>query len=160
MVPNELWNVDIFDMSKHAAANKGFRYLLACVDVFTRRAFVESMKNKNSVAAREAFQSIIKDAKEQPRSILIDNDAGFFNNAGSTGETFSKFLAGKQIAMQTNALKDHQAMSVNDNFATRIKSVMTKMILRHNVATWYDKIKKIVDIYNKTRSQRYTGSET
>jgi len=150
MVPNEVWNVDIFDMSQYKDANQGYRYLLACVDVFTRKAYVEPMTNKNSVAAREAFQSILSAAKAQPRSILIDNDAGFLSTDGSTGETFSKFLDGKQIAMQTNALKDHQAMSVIDNFEKRIKSVMNKMILRHNVATWYDKIQKIVDIYNNT----------
>ena len=27
LVPNELWNVDMFDMSKYVAANKGYRYL-------------------------------------------------------------------------------------------------------------------------------------
>ena len=150
MVPNELWNVDIFDMSKYVKANKGYRYLLACVDVFTRKAYVEPMQNKNTVAAREAFQSIIARAKAQPRSILIDNDAGFLSTDGSTGETFSKYLEGKQIAMSTNALKDHHAMAIIDNFAKRIKSVMNKMILRHNVATWYHKIQKIVDIYNST----------
>ena len=29
---------------------------------------------------------------------------------------------------------------------------MTKMILRHNVATWYDKIQKIVKIYNSSQN--------
>ena len=43
-------------------------------------------------------------------------------------------------------------MSIIDNFAKRIKAVMNKMILRHNVATWYNKIQKIVDIYNNTEN--------
>ena len=43
MVPNELWNIDIFDMSKYAEVNKGYKYILACVDVFTRMAFAEPM---------------------------------------------------------------------------------------------------------------------
>ena len=138
MVPNELWNIDIFDMSKYVEVNKGYKYILACVDVFTRMAFAEPMKKKNSVAAREAFQSVVSKAKAQPRSILIDNDAGFLSVDGSTGETFAKYLDDKQIAMSTNALKDHRAMGIIDRFAKGIKRVMNAMILRNNVAVWYN----------------------
>ncbi len=110
LVPNELWNVDIFDMSKYVQANKGYRYLLACVDVFTRRAYVEPMKNKNSVAAREAFQTIMARAKAQPRSILIDNDAGFLSTDGSTGETFAKLLDADQCAQRSQSHERHRQL--------------------------------------------------
>ena len=43
-------------------------------------------------------------------------------------------------------------MGVIDNFAKRIKAVITKMILRHDVATWYDKIQKKVKIYNSSHN--------
>ena len=33
--PNELWQFDILDLSRYSKKNGGFRYLLACVDVFT-----------------------------------------------------------------------------------------------------------------------------
>ena len=57
MVPNELWNIDIFDMSKYAEVNKGYKYILACVDVFTRMAYAEPMKKKRRIAWRPERRS-------------------------------------------------------------------------------------------------------
>ncbi len=34
-VANELWQMDILDLSRHEKSNDGFKYLLACLDVRT-----------------------------------------------------------------------------------------------------------------------------
>jgi hypothetical protein len=41
--------MDTFDLSKYKNYNKGFKYILTVIDVFTRKAFIEPMKNKNSI---------------------------------------------------------------------------------------------------------------
>jgi hypothetical protein len=41
--------MDIFDLSKYKNYNKGFKYILTVIDVFTRKASIEPMKNKNSI---------------------------------------------------------------------------------------------------------------
>ena len=105
--PNELWNVDIFVMLAYKKSNDGFNYYLVAIDIFSRKAYGAKMKNKDSVSAREAMQTILT-KENQPRSSLIDNDAGFLSNDGSVGETFSQFLEKKGIALQTNALKDQR----------------------------------------------------
>ena len=74
--PNELWNVDIFVMLAYKKSNEGFNYYFVAVDVFSRKAYGAKMINKDSVSAREAMEQILTKEK-QPRSMLIDNDAGF-----------------------------------------------------------------------------------
>ena len=37
--PNEMWNIDIFDLSKHWEYNREQKYIFAVVDVFTRTAY-------------------------------------------------------------------------------------------------------------------------
>ena len=45
---DEIWQMDIFVLQKYEKQNKGYGYILAVVDIFTRKAFVEPIKNKNS----------------------------------------------------------------------------------------------------------------
>ena len=42
----EIVQIDLVDMSDIAASNENYKYLLVCVDVFSRLAFVIPMKNK------------------------------------------------------------------------------------------------------------------
>ena len=41
---NELWNVDIYDMTAWQKGNDGYKYYLVCIDVFTRKAYGEIME--------------------------------------------------------------------------------------------------------------------
>ena len=77
MVPNELWQMDIFDLSKYMKQNKYYRYILCCIDVFTRKAYAEPMVFKDSESVTKAFARILAFNKVQPRSIISDNDATF-----------------------------------------------------------------------------------
>ena len=61
--PNEMWQFDILDLSRYVKKNDGYRYILACVDVFTRKAYVEAMKQKNADNVKAAFEGILKKAK-------------------------------------------------------------------------------------------------
>jgi hypothetical protein len=145
--PNELWNVDIFVMLRYKRVNDGYNYFLVCVDVFTRKAWGEPMKYKDSVSAREAISTIIN-KYNKPRSILIDNDAGFLSSDGRVGETFSQYLEKDGIALQTNALKDHHAMGIIDNFALRLRTILAKTAIKENSVRWIGQVDKILDIYN------------
>ena len=58
--PNELWQMDIFDLSRYSVSNDGYKYVLGCVDVFTRKAYIAPVKEKSSVDVEKGFEHIIK----------------------------------------------------------------------------------------------------
>jgi len=88
--PNELWQFDILDLSRYAKKNKGIRYILACVDVFTRKAYVEPMMQKDANNCKTAFETILNRAHAQPRSLISDQDGAFL------GGVFSELLDQKR----------------------------------------------------------------
>ena len=137
--PNELWNVDIFVMLRYKKVNDGFNYFLVAIDVFTRKAYGVAMQTKDSISSREAISKIIN-ASNKPRSILIDNDAGFLSSDGRVGETFSTYLEKQGIALQTNALKDHHAMGIIDNFALRLRKILSATSLKENSVRWIGQV--------------------
>ena len=57
---NELWNFDITDMTqKFATFNSNYRYILTCIDVFSRKAYGQPMKNYKKNDCLDALKKII-----------------------------------------------------------------------------------------------------
>jgi hypothetical protein len=116
--------MDIFDLSRYMYANKNFRYILCCVDVFTRVAYAEPLRTKDSEALTAAFQKLLGQAGVKPRSIISDHEAGFFI------DPFQKLMNKYNIALNVNALRNHHALGIIDNFAKRLKTVLTTYFLK------------------------------
>ena len=59
--------------------NKGMRYLLCVIDLFSKYAFVVPLKDKIRVNISNAFQSISNSSKRKPNKIWTDKDSEFYN---------------------------------------------------------------------------------
>ena len=118
---NELWQMDIFDLSRYQYFNDYNRYLLVAIDVLSRKAFVAPMKEKTPNDVKQAFDKLIQHVK--PRSILSDHDSSFLS------KDFTEHLDKLQIPLNVNAISYHHALGIIDNFAKRIKTKLTAMFL-------------------------------
>lgn len=59
---NEQWSMDLGEMNDLARFNKNFKYLLVCVDVYSRYAFVKLLKNKTANNVGNKFEGILLDS--------------------------------------------------------------------------------------------------
>ena len=81
--------------------NKGFRFLLCVIDIFSKYAWVVPLKDKEGISIVNAFQKIFKkshkrEAKSQgrkPNKIWVDKASEFYNNS------FKKWLKDNDIEM-------------------------------------------------------------
>ena len=110
------WGADLADMQLISKFNKGFRFLLCVVDIFSKYAWVVPLKDKKGVSIVNAFQSILKNSIElhfnrKPNKIWVDKDAEFYNNS------FKKWLQGNDIAMYSthNEGKSVVAERISEN---------------------------------------------
>jgi len=136
--------MDIFDLSKYQESNNKYRYILAMVDVLTRKAWAEPMQTKDNETVGATLLSIMMESREQPRVLLTDNDAAY------TGEFFQKVLEDKDIMLQMNTVGDHNALGIIDNFAKRIKFIFSKMFIRNKNTRWVKKLSQVIKQYNNT----------
>ena len=45
---NDLWFLDLLDMSNYSRQNRGYKWILLCIDTFTRKAYAAALKiNRN-----------------------------------------------------------------------------------------------------------------
>ena len=73
-----------------AKYNRGYRYLLTVVDVFSKHAWVQTVKNKTGQAVTAAFEKILKEGRK-PFNLQTD-DGLVFNN-----KTFQALMKRKGI---------------------------------------------------------------
>ena len=57
--------------------NKGIRFLLCVIDIYSKYAWVIPLKNKKSVTIVNAFQNISDQSKRKPNKIWIDKSNEF-----------------------------------------------------------------------------------
>ena len=59
--------------------NKGFRFLLCVIDIYSKYAWVLPKKDKEGVSIVNAFQSILNKSNRKPNKIWVDKGCEFYN---------------------------------------------------------------------------------
>ena len=142
---NELWNIDIFDLSKFGKFNSNYLYILCSIDVFSRKVYCQPMKNKDVPECIKAFENMIS-TNNIPAIIFSDQDATFLS------KSFSSMLdRRKKIAFNVNTLNDHHSLGIIDSFAKRLKLNISKTMLRNNNKIWVTHLQAIISKYNNQK---------
>ena len=61
--------------------NKGFRFLLCFIDIFSKYAWVFPLKDKKGVSIADAFRTPLDDSKRKPNKIWVDKEGEFYNKS-------------------------------------------------------------------------------
>ena len=79
---NEQWAVDLIEVINIAKANRGYRYLLTVVDMFSKYAWLEPVKTKTGQNVTTALEKILKQSQgRQPQNLQTDNSKEFYNTS-------------------------------------------------------------------------------
>ena len=76
---DNIWGADLADMQLLSRCNKGIRFLLCVIDIFSKYAWVVPLKDKKGVSIGTAFQNILKQSNRKPNKILVDKGSEFYN---------------------------------------------------------------------------------
>jgi transposase InsO family protein len=75
---DQQWQMDLADMQSTQTFNDGYRYLLVCIDVFSKYAWVVPLKNKTGPTLVEALKVILTSGRK-PEKIMTDQGTEFLN---------------------------------------------------------------------------------
>ena len=73
--------------------NKGFRFLLCVIDIFSKYAWVVLLKYTKGVSIVNPFQKILKESNRKPNKIWVDKGRVFCNSS------LKKWLKNNDIEM-------------------------------------------------------------
>lgn len=72
------FQADLVDMREYSADNDNVRYLLTCIDVFSKYAWVRCLETKTGQAVAEAFGDILREGRV-PEKLQTDLGKEFYN---------------------------------------------------------------------------------
>ena len=111
--------------------------------MYSKYAFVTSLKDKKGISITNAFDKIIKQSKRKPNKIWVDQGSEFYNN------NFKKWLSDKNIIMYSTY---NEGKSV---VAERFIRILKNKLYKHMTATgknvYYDVLDDIINKYNNTK---------
>ena len=76
---DNIWGADL-DTQSLSKKNKGIKYLLCAIDLFSKYAFFLPLKDKKGISIINAFGKIIKQSNIKPNKIWVDQEGEFYNH--------------------------------------------------------------------------------
>ena len=138
---DDQWQADLVDLSTLQKENNNFKYLLTCIDVFSKYALVEPIKQKTGKTLVKAFENILKKSKHKPRALQTDKGSKFKN------KVFQSWLLKQKIHFLTTHNEETKA-SIVERFNRTIKSRMWHCFTSKNSRRYIDIPKNFAFSYN------------
>src|ERR1051325_4256387 len=138
---DDLWQVDLVDLSSLANYNDSHRYLLTRIDVFSRLADAIPLKNKTGKTLTAAFAQLIKE--KRPNYLQSDKGSEFLNT------TFQTFLRDNNIKFYTSENEDIKCALV-ERWHRTLKSKMWRYFTHRSTLRYMDVLKELVTSYNNS----------
>ncbi len=122
--------------------NKGYRYLLVCIDVLSRQIYVAPVKSKGSDDMVEAFREVFRRSKYIPWRLMTDQGKEF------TAKTVRDYLRRHDIRL----IHLHTTPNVKCGMAERANRTIKDRLYRYfsdaQTFKWIDVIQPLVTAIN------------
>ena len=130
---HNIWGADLANMQSLSKYNKGNKYLLCAIDLFSKYACVVPIKDKKGTSIVNAFQKIISKGRK-PNKIWVDQGSEFYNNS------FKDFLKINSIEMYSTYNEGKSVVA--ERFISTLKNKICQMILLINTITQFIELLK------------------
>ena len=130
-------------MQSLSRKNKGIKYLLCAIDLYSKYAFVIPLKDKKGISIVNAFNKIIEQSNRKPNKIWVEQGGEFYSNA------FKKWLSDNDIIMYSTYNEGKSVVA--ERFIRTLKNKLYKHMTAAGKNVYYDVLDDVVNKYNNTK---------
>jgi transposase InsO family protein len=135
------YQADLNDMIAYSSVNKGFQYILTVVDVFSRYAWAQPLKQKTGKNLVAAFKKIFSTAPA-PNYLQTDRGKEFENSV------FQSFLRSHNVTFFT--VTSQVKASLVERFNRTLKTRMFRYFTHQGSYKWVDVLPHLIKSYNSS----------
>ena len=139
---DNIWDVDLAVMQLLSKFNKGIKYFLCVIDIFSKYAWVVPLRDKKGASIVNAFQSILDKSWRKPNKIWVDQGSEFYNH------NFKKWLTNNGISMYSTYNEGKSVVA--ERFIRTLKNRLYKHMTTVSKNVYYDVLDDILKKYNNT----------
>ena len=136
---DEQWQMDLANMQSMQKFNDGHRYLLVCIDVFSKYAWV--VPSKKGLSLVDAFKTILSSGCK-PEKIITDRGTEFFSK-------HSKALLKDEDIELYNTYNETKA-SVVERLIRTLKTRLWRYFMANKTMRYIDTLPDLVHSHNHT----------
>ena len=144
-----LWQIDLLEMIPYAKINQGFRYILTCIDVYSRFARALPLKTKDGVTVANALNKMLQKAPTTPKHIQSDLGKEFYNV--HVQNLFKRF--------KINHYTVHSQFkaALVERFNRTLREKLTRYFTHRGRKVWIHVLPQIIETYNRTPHSGIAG---
>ena len=139
---DQTWQMDLVELPRLAKFNRGYKFILTCIDVFSKFASVEPLKDKKGPTVAAALKEIF-DRGRIPTQIQSDKGKEFLNK--HVRDLFEE----KAVHFFTTQNPDTKAAIV-ERFNRTLKERLFRHLTKTNGSEYLNVLRRVVDGYNQS----------
>ena len=138
---DKTWAADLVDMSAFSRENKGYKFILSIIDIFSKYGWLVPLKDKKGTTVRDAFQSVFK--SRVPEKLWTDKGTEFYN------KEVKKLL--KNHGVELYSTENEEKSSVVERWNRTMKEKMFKYFSANSTRAYLPVLDNLVRQYNSTK---------
>ena len=149
--PNLQFQADLVDYSKFSQQNRGFKFMLMIMDIFTRQAWAFPLKTKSGKEISAIFRPFFRD---HPTERLQTDEGKEFYNSDVRNVL-------RDYGIELFSIYSPTKAAHVERLNRTVKGMLEKIFTAHNTKNWVDAIDDVMHVYNnrKHRSLGMTPNE-
>ena len=140
---DDIWCSVLVEMQKLSKWNKGYKYLLMVLDLFSKYGWIVPLKTKTGSEVSGAFGSIFK--KNKPKKLWVDKGKEYYN------KNVLDLLAKNNIEIYST--ENEEKSSFCERWNRTIKEKMYKRFTIQNNTVYIDTLPKLLASYNNSKNR-------
>ena len=139
--PNARWQIDLIDMSNYTNKTNKKKYIFNCVDIFSRKIWLQALKDKTAILSRNALQNIIMESNVKPDILQTDNGGEFLAE-------FNEYCKDNEIKhiFSTSYTPNDNAIVERSN--KEVRKIIRAIMVENNNLNWNNILKDVEDNIN------------
>jgi hypothetical protein len=136
---NKQWQADLVEMQTHSQENKGHRYILFAIDIFSRYLHARPLKSKSGPDVAEAIESIFKETIP-PKLLQTDQGLEFYN------QHVRRIL--DEYDVELFSVYSEKKAAIVERVQRTIQERMYRAFTYQGNYKWLDLLPKLIESYN------------
>lgn len=137
---DDLWQMDLMEMIPFSSINKGYKYILTCIDVFSRFARAIPLKSKSANDVEAAVELAFSDG--HPDNVQTDLGKEFYNSK-------VKAIFDKRKINHYTVHSQYKAAHV-ERFNRTLRDRLKKYFVAQGNKKWVTVLPQIINSYNNS----------
>lgn len=146
---NDTWQIDLMEMIPYSSINKGYKYIVVCIDIFSRYVRALPAKNKSGSEISEKIKCMLEETPKVPKYIQTDFGKEFYNS--TVKELFKKFK------INHYTVDSQFKASLIERFNRTLREKLNRYFTYTGTKIWYHVLNDIVATYNNTEHKALFG---